>query len=102
MSAGGVTGPGTTSMTTLKEHHMLVKGLIIGVAALACATSASAQLPMQRGTMEFGAFGRAARSGNCLSLSNGGAGGGRIGMFPERPFWLELGDADRRPAGRTA
>jgi len=75
---------------------MLVKRLVIGFAALACAGPAAAQLPMQRGTMEFGAFASSARFDNALSLSNGFGGGGRIGMFIDRRISAEFEDAEMR------
>jgi len=75
---------------------MQVKRLIIGFAALAIAVPAAAQLPMQRGTMEFGAFASAARFDNALSLNNGYGGGGRIGMFIDRRVSAEFEDAEMR------
>src|ERR1041385_4704036 len=75
---------------------MLAKTLVIGLAALAVAGPAAAQLPMQRGPMEFGAFASSARFDDALSLNNGYGGGGRIGMFIDRRIAAEFEDAEMR------
>lgn len=72
---------------------MSVRTVAIGLAALVLAVPAAAQ---QRGTMEFGAFGSAARFDEALSLETGYGGGGRIGMFLDPRWAIEFEDAEMR------
>jgi len=76
---------------------MSVRAFLVAVAALALAVPAAAQ---QRGTMEFGAFGSAARFDNALTLDKAYGGGGRIGMFLNPSLSIEFEDAEMR-ATRT-
>jgi hypothetical protein len=76
---------------------MSFRALTVGVAALVWAVPAVAQ---QRGTMEFGAFGSAAKFDKELTLDKAYGGGGRIGMFLDPRWSIEFEDAEMR-ATRT-
>ena len=76
---------------------MSMRAIAVGVAALVWAVPAVAQ---QRGTMEFGAFGSAARFDNALTLDKAYGGGGRIGMFLDPRVSVEFEDAEMK-ATRT-
>jgi hypothetical protein len=81
---------------------MLVRKLVIGFAALVCAMPAAAQLPMQRGTMEFGAFASAARFDPELTMKRAFGGGGRIGMYLDHRVAIEFEEGEMlatRPGG---
>ncbi len=72
---------------------MSMRTITVCAAAVVLAVPAAAQ---QRGTMEFGAFGSAARFDEALSLKTAVGGGGRIGMFLEPRLAIEFEDAEMR------
>ncbi|CAN5906566.1 hypothetical protein BH11GEM1_BH11GEM1_06270 [soil metagenome] len=72
---------------------MSIRVCILGLAAMAWALPAAAQ---ERGTMEFGAFGSAAKFDEALLLKTGYGGGGRIGMYLDRHVAIEFEDAEMR------
>jgi outer membrane protein OmpA-like peptidoglycan-associated protein len=72
---------------------MLIRVCTLGLAAMAWALPAAAQ---ERGTMEFGAFGSAAKFDDALLLKTGYGGGGRIGMYLDRNVAIEFEDAEMR------
>jgi peptidoglycan-associated lipoprotein len=73
------------------------RAIILGVAALLWAAPAFAQ---DRGTMEFGAFGSAASFDKALTLNSADGGGGRIGMYFDPRWSIEVEDGEMR-ATRT-
>jgi hypothetical protein len=76
--------------------------MVMGLVALACAVPASAQNPMQRGTMEFGAFASAAQFDKELTLNKAVGAGGRIGMFLDPRVAVEFEEGEMlasRPDG---
>jgi hypothetical protein len=78
---------------------MSVRAIAIGLTALMWAVPVTAQ---ERGTMEFGAFGSAAKFDDALSLRSGYGGGGRISMFLDPRWSVEFEKAEMRasrPAG---
>jgi hypothetical protein len=88
--------------TISMENHMLFKRMAMGLVALACAVPAVAQNPMQRGTMEFGAFASAAQFDKELTLNKAVGGGGRIGMFLDPRVAIEFEEGEMlasRPDG---
>lgn len=72
---------------------MLIRAVMGGAMALACAVPAAAQ---ERGTVEFGAFGSAASFDKGLSLDKGYGGGGRIGMYLDPRLSIEFENAEMR------
>ncbi len=72
---------------------MLIRVCTLGLAAMAWALPAAAQ---ERGTMEFGAFGSAAKFDEALLLKTGYGGGGRIGMYLDHNLAIEFEDAEMR------
>jgi peptidoglycan-associated lipoprotein len=64
---------------------------------LACAAPLAAPLAAQeRGTLEFGAFGSAAKFDEALSLTSGYGGGGRIGGYLDPHWVIEFENAEMR------
>ena len=72
---------------------MSFRAFAVGVAVLLGAVPVLAQ---QRGTMEFGAFGSAAKFDEDLGLKTAFGGGGRIGMFLDPRWSIEFEDAEMR------
>ncbi|MBC7672448.1 MAG: OmpA family protein [Polaromonas sp.] len=72
---------------------MSIRVCTLGFAAMMWALPAAAQ---ERGTMEFGAFGSAAKFDDKLTLKTGYGGGGRIGMYLDRGLAVEFEDAEMR------
>ena len=72
---------------------MSIRVCTLGFAAMMWALPAAAQ---ERGTMEFGAFGSAAKFDDQLTLKTGYGGGGRIGMYLARSLAVEFEDAEMR------
>lgn len=72
---------------------MLIRAVIAGAMALACAAPLAAQ---ERGTVEFGAFGSAATFDEALSLKSGYGGGGRIGAYLDPHWAIEFENAEMR------
>ena len=72
---------------------MSIRVCTLGFAAMMWALPAAAQ---ERGTMEFGAFGSAAKFDEKLTLKTGYGGGGRIGMYLDRGLAVEFEDAEMR------
>jgi hypothetical protein len=72
---------------------MSIRALAVGLAALAWAVPGAAQ---ERGTMEFGAFGSAARFDNSLSLKTGMGAGGRIAMYLDPRWSVEFEKAEMK------
>ena len=72
---------------------MSIRVCTLGFAALIWALPAAAQ---ERGTMEFGAFGSAAKFDDALLLKTGYGGGGRIGMYLDHNVAIEFEDAEMR------
>ncbi|HMC56110.1 MAG TPA: OmpA family protein [Gemmatimonadaceae bacterium] len=70
-----------------------MRALTVGIAALVWALPIAAQ---ERGTMEFGAFASTASFDQQLSLNNAIGGGGRIGMFLDRRWFVEFEKAEMR------
>lgn len=72
---------------------MSIRVCTLGFAAMLWALPAAAQ---ERGTMEFGAFGSAAKFDEGLLLKTGYGGGGRIGMYLDHNLAIEFEDAEMR------
>ena len=72
---------------------MSIRVCTLGFAAMIWALPAAAQ---ERGTMEFGAFGSAAKFDSALTLKTGYGGGGRIGMYLDHNVAVEFEDAEMR------
>lgn len=72
---------------------MSIRVCTLGFAAMIWALPAAAQ---ERGTMEFGAFGSAAKFDSALTLKTGYGGGGRIGMYLDHNVAIEFEDAEMR------
>src|SRR6266487_1500009 len=63
---------------SFQGEKMFKTAIMVGVAVLVGAVSATAQ---QRGTMEFGAFGSNSSWDNSLNMNSNWGGGARVGVF---------------------
>ena len=72
---------------------MSIRVFTLCAVALLWAVPAAAQ---ERGTMELGAFGSAARFDRDLSLKTGIGVGGRVGMYLDKTWSVEFEDAEMR------